>query len=181
VVHAQKAITELPRRKERVLQPTTTPTTPATQNDAQRAYEYLLELQLRSTSPNTHKHPSPSCLVRMKPALKLALASTYANSTFVIQEAQATTDTSPSSPTKVAYTKSVRSNISASCLTQRRCRSSAAGRAPWLTIRPRRICIQGNHGSEHHITGRAGQGLCSSHLAEEGACTCYRLSMLDRC
>ncbi|KAH8627667.1 20S proteasome [Alternaria alternata] len=34
-----------------------------------------------------------------------------------------------------------------------------------------RVCVQGDYGSKHHITGRAGQGLCSSHLAEEGART----------
>jgi hypothetical protein len=38
-----------------------------------------------------------------------------------------------------------------------------------------RVCVQGDHGSEHHITRRAGQGLCRSHLAEEGART-YRRS-----
>lgn len=41
-----------------------------------------------------------------------------------------------------------------------------------LMGRLHRICIQGNHGREHHIGGRARQGLCRSYLAEEGACTC---------
>lgn len=49
-----------------------------------------------------------------------------------------------------------------------------------LTWRHHRICIQGNHRSKHHIIGRTGQGLCCSHLAEEGACTLIGPAPPDR-
>lgn len=57
-------------------------------------------------------------------------------------------------------------------MTKQHLHQRAALRPPRVLTRAHhRVCIQGNHRSKHHIIGRTGQGLCCSHLAEEGACT----------
>jgi hypothetical protein len=75
---------------------------------AHRAYANLRNplLQLKPPITNTQIHHRPSCLVRR--SYNLGFAAYMLTETLVIQEAQATTDTLPSSRTKVVYTKSVR-------------------------------------------------------------------------
>lgn len=136
---------------------------------AHRAYANLRNplLQLKPSITNTQIHHPPSCLVRR--SYNLVFAAYMLTGTLVIQEAQATTDTSPSSRTKAVYTKSVRIPSYHGCPSNDRPRPRLPVGATTNMIS--RVCIQGDYGSKHHIIGRAGQGLCSSHLAEEGACT----------
>jgi len=96
-------------------------------------------------------------LATMSGKLSQDLRHTSCLTCHLSQAALDMTDTSPSSPTRAVCTKSVCNIYSLSIA----CLESNSGR----------ICVQGDHSSQHHLCGCTRKGLRRSHLAEEGPST----------